>query len=277
MGRSNGADSEADPDDDLEVEDDEDLLAVLRLIAERAGKVILGYYGPGKSASVRRKEDETPVTEADEAAETLILGALNTLTPHIPVVSEEAAAAGEIPDVSEGLFWLVDPLDGTREFLSQNGEFTVNIALIQHGEPIAGVVHAPALGMTWAGAGRGSATVSEADQPAVPIEARAMPEEGAVVVASRRHGDPTELDAFLADYRVAEQVSAGSSLKFCLVASGKADLYPRFGRTMEWDTAAGHAVLLAAGGSVVEAESGEPLEYGKPGFENPFFIARGKD
>lgn len=277
MGRSNGADSEADPDDDLEVEDDEDLLAVLRLIAERAGKVILGYYGPGKSAGVRRKEDETPVTEADEAAETLILGALNTLTPHIPVVSEEAAAAGEIPDVSEGLFWLVDPLDGTREFLSQNGEFTVNIALIQHGEPIAGVVHAPALGMTWAGAGRGSATVSEADQPAVPIEARAMPEEGAVVVASRRHGDPTELDAFLADYRVAEQVSAGSSLKFCLVASGKADLYPRFGRTMEWDTAAGHAVLLAAGGSVVEAESGEPLEYGKPGFENPFFIARGKD
>lgn len=277
MGRSNGADSEADPDDDLEVEDDEDLLAVLRLIAERAGKVILGYYGPGKSAGVRRKEDETPVTEADEAAETLILGALNTLTPHIPVVSEEAAAAGEIPDVSEGLFWLVDPLDGTREFLSHNGEFTVNIALIQHGEPIAGVVHAPALGMTWAGAGRGSATVSEADQPAVPIEARAMPEEGAVVVASRRHGDPTELDAFLADYRVAEQVSAGSSLKFCLVASGKADLYPRFGRTMEWDTAAGHAVLLAAGGSVVEAESGEPLEYGKPGFENPFFIARGKD
>jgi 3'(2'), 5'-bisphosphate nucleotidase len=277
MGRSNGADSEADPDDDLEVEDDEDLLAVLRLIAERAGKVILGYYGPGKSADVRRKEDETPVTEADEAAETLILGALNTLTPHIPVVSEEAAAAGEIPDVSEGLFWLVDPLDGTREFLSQNGEFTVNIALIQHGEPIAGVVHAPALGMTWAGAGRGSATVSEADQPAVPIEVRAMPEEGAVVVASRRHGDPTELDAFLADYRVAEQVSAGSSLKFCLVASGKADLYPRFGRTMEWDTAAGHAVLLAAGGSVVEAESGEPLEYGKPGFENPFFIARGKD
>lgn len=277
MGRSNGADSEADPDDDLEVEDDEDLLAVLRLIAERAGKVILGYYGPGKSAGVRRKEDETPVTEADEAAETLILGALNTLTPHIPVVSEEAAAAGEIPDVSEGLFWLVDPLDGTREFLSHNGEFTVNIALIQHGEPIAGVVHAPALGMTWAGAGRGSATVSEADQPAVPIEARAMPDEGAVVVASRRHGDPTELDAFLADYRVAEQVSAGSSLKFCLVASGKADLYPRFGRTMEWDTAAGHAVLLAAGGSVVEAESGEPLEYGKPGFENPFFIARGKD
>jgi 3'(2'), 5'-bisphosphate nucleotidase len=277
MGRSNGADSEADPDDDLEVEDDEDLLAVLRLIAERAGKVILGYYGPGKSAGVRRKEDDTPVTEADEAAETLILGALNTLTPHIPVVSEEAAAAGEIPDVSEGLFWLVDPLDGTREFLSQNGEFTVNIALIQHGEPIAGVVHAPALGMTWAGAGRGSATVSETDQPAVPIEARAMPEEGAVVVASRRHGDPTELDAFLADYRVAEQVSAGSSLKFCLVASGKADLYPRFGRTMEWDTAAGHAVLLAAGGSVVEAESGEPLEYGKPGFENPFFIARGKD
>lgn len=276
MGRSNGSDSEADPDDELEAEDDEDLLAVLRLIAERAGRVILGYYGPGKDAEVRRKDDETPVTAADEAAETLILGALNTLTPHIPVVSEEAAAAGEIPDVGDGLFWLVDPLDGTREFLSQNDEFTVNIALIQDGEPIAGVVHAPAIGMTWAGAGRGSATFSEPDRPPVPIEARSLPAEGAVVVASRRHGDAAALDTFLADIRVAEQVNAGSSLKFCLVASGKADLYPRFGRTMEWDTAAGHAVLLAAGGSVVEAETGEPLQYGKPGFENPYFIARGK-
>lgn len=276
MGRSNGSDSEADPDDELEAEDDEDLLAVLRLIAERAGRVILGYYGPGKDAEVRRKDDETPVTAADEAAETLILGALNTLTPHIPVVSEEAAAAGEIPDVGDGLFWLVDPLDGTREFLSQNDEFTVNIALIQDGEPIAGVVHAPAIGMTWAGAGRGSATFSEPDRPPVPIEARSLPAEGAVVVASRRHGDAAALDTFLADFRIAEQVNAGSSLKFCLVASGKADLYPRFGRTMEWDTAAGHAVLLAAGGSVVEAETGEPLQYGKPGFENPYFIARGK-
>jgi len=277
MGRTNGSDSEADLDDDFEAEDDEDLLAVLRLIAERAGKVILGYYGPGKDAGVRRKEDETPVTAADEAAEALILGALNTLTPHIPVVSEEAVAAGDIPDVSDGLFWLVDPLDGTREFLSGNDEFTVNIALIQDGEPIAGVVHAPALGMTWAGAGRGSATFAEPDQPPVPIEARTIPEEGAVVVASRRHGDPAALDAFLADYRVAEQVNAGSSLKFCLVASGKADLYPRFGRTMEWDTAAGHAVLLAAAGSVVDAKTGVPLDYGKPGFENPFFIARGRD
>jgi len=276
MSRTNGSDSEADPDDDFEDDEDEDLLAVLRLIAERAGKVILGYYGPGKEPGVRRKEDQTPVTEADEAAEAMILGALNTLTPHIPVVSEEAAAAGEIPDVSGGLFWLVDPLDGTREFLSGNGEFTVNIALIQDGEPVAGVVHAPALGMTWTGAGRGSATFSEPGEPPVPVEVRTTPEEGAVVVASRRHGDATALDAFLADYRVAEQVNAGSSLKFCLVASGKADLYPRFGRTMEWDTAAGHAVLIAAGGSVVEAETGEPLDYGKPGFENPYFIARGK-
>ena len=276
MSRTNGSDSEADPDDDFEDDEDEDLLAVLRLIAERAGKVILGYYGPGKEHGVRRKEDQTPVTEADEAAEAMILGALNTLTPHIPVVSEEAAAAGEIPDVSGGLFWLVDPLDGTREFLSGNGEFTVNIALIQDGEPVAGVVHAPALGMTWTGAGRGSATFSEPGEPPVPVEVRTTPEEGAVVVASRRHGDATALDAFLADYRVAEQVNAGSSLKFCLVASGKADLYPRFGRTMEWDTAAGHAVLIAAGGGVVEAETGEPLDYGKPGFENPYFIARGK-
>jgi 3'(2'), 5'-bisphosphate nucleotidase len=225
---------------------------------------------------VREKADASPVTEADEAAEAFILRALETLTPEIPVVSEEAMEAGPAPDVSGGLFWLVDPLDGTKEFLNHNGEFTVNIALVQNGELAAGVVHAPALAMTWAGAGPGSASFSQTDQPAMPIEARPLPEDGAVVVASRRHGAIKDLDRFLADYDVKEQLEAGSSIKFCLVASGKADLYPRFGRTMEWDTAAGHAVLCAAGGSVVRADSGEPLTYGKPGFENPHFIARGK-
>ncbi len=273
--KGNGADA-PEPDEDIEALDDEDLIAALRLIAERAGKIVLAYYVDLEDIEVRAKADASPVTEADEAAETFILTALKTLTPGIPAVSEEAAAAGQAPNVSGGLFWLVDPLDGTREFLAGNGEFTVNIALIQGGEPIAGVVHAPALAMTWAGAGPGSAIFSQTDHPSMPIAARKLPEDGAVVVASRRHGDVEDLDRFLADYDVAEQLEAGSSIKFCLVASGKADLYPRFGRTMEWDTAAGHAVLLAAGGSVTRADDGRPLTYAKPGFENPHFIARGK-
>ena len=271
-----GGQDELDLDAGIDGLEDEDLLAVLRLIAERAGKVILAYYVEAEEIEVREKADASPVTEADEAAEAFILRALATLTPEIPVVSEEAMETGPAPDVSGGLFWLVDPLDGTKEFLSHNGEFTVNIALVRDGEPVAGVVHAPALAMSWAGAEPGSASFSQTDQPAMPIEARPLPEDGAVVLASRRHGAIEELDRFLAGYDVKERLESGSSIKFCLVASGKADLYPRFGRTMEWDTAAGHAVLRAAGGSVVRADSGAALTYGKPGFENPHFIARGK-
>ncbi len=261
----------------------EDIIAVLKLIAERAGKVILAYYAEAAEVEVREKDDASPVTEADEAAETFILGALNTLTPDIPVVAEEAMAAGEVPEIDGGRFWLVDPLDGTREFLSRNGEFTVNIALIEDGQPAAGVVHAPAMAMTWAGVcgdkedgskGSGRAVFAETDRPAMDIRARPMPEAGAVVIASRRHGSGAELEQFLENYKVAERVTAGSSLKFCLIAAGRADLYPRFGRTMEWDTAAGHAVLLAAGGQVYTLD-GEPLDYGKPGFENPHFYAVG--
>ncbi len=271
-----GGQDELDLDAEIDGLEDEDLLAVLRLIAERAGKVILAYYVEAEEIEVREKADASPVTEADEAAEAFILRALATLTPEIPVVSEEAMETGPAPDVSGGLFWLVDPLDGTKEFLSHNGEFTVNIALVRDGEPVAGVVHAPALAMSWAGAEPGSASFSQTDQPAMPIEARPLPEDGAVVLASRRHGAIEELDRFVAGYDVKERLESGSSIKFCLVASGKADLYPRFGRTMEWDTAAGHAVLRAAGGSVVRADSGAALTYGKPGFENPHFIARGK-
>lgn len=272
--------------DDLLNQDEagaEDILAVLRLIAERAGKIILAYYVEADAVEVREKEDASPVTDADEAAEAFILGALNTLTPEIPVVAEEAMAAGEMPVIEGNRFWLVDPLDGTKEFISRNGEFTVNIALIEDGQPAAGVVHAPALAMTWAGIcgddadgnkTSGRAIFAETDKPLMDIRAREMPAEGAVVVASRRHGEGRELDDFLSRYKVAEKVSAGSSLKFCLVASGRADLYPRFGRTMEWDTAAGHAVLLAAGGQVYTLD-GEPLDYGKPAFENPHFYATG--
>jgi len=252
-----------------------DLPAALRQIAERAGVAILDVYEGRVALDARQKADQSPVTAADDAAEAVILAALHDLTPDIPVVSEEAAEAGNIPDVSGGRFWLVDPLDGTKEFLSRNGEFTVNIALIEDGFPTAGVVHAPALKKTWLGAGTDTACYAEADQPPVPIRTRPQPATGAVVTASRRHGDAAAMDDFLADIKVDTRVDAGSSLKFCLVASGDADLYPRFGRTMEWDTAAGHAVLLAAGGRVERADDGTPLTYGKAGFENPYFIARG--
>ena len=255
--------------------EDQDLLAVLRLIAERAGKIVLAHYVEQEIAQ-REKEDSSPVTDADVESEAFILQALATITPDVPVISEEASAASGLPQGQvPPRFWLVDPLDGTKEFLSRNGEFTVNVGLIENGRPVAGVVHAPALAMTWAGAGPGSATFSETDQRPMGIATRALPAAGATVLASRRHGDNAELEAFLARYKVAELKNAGSSLKFCLLANGKADLYPRFGRTMEWDTAAGHAVLLAAGGRV-ETADGQPLTYGKPGFENPAFIAYGK-
>jgi 3'(2'), 5'-bisphosphate nucleotidase len=252
-----------------------DLPAALRRIAERAGAAILDVYEGRVAVEARQKADDSPVTAADDAAEAVILAALRELTPDIPVVSEEAAAAGNIPDVSGGRFWLVDPLDGTKEFLSRNGEFTVNIALIEDGSPTAGVVHAPALKKTWLGTGAGSACTAEGDGPLTPIHTRPQPAAGAVVTASRRHGDAAAMDRFLAGITLGARVDAGSSLKFCLIASGEADLYPRFGRTMEWDTAAGHAVLLAAGGSVERADTGAPLLYGKAGFENPYFIARG--
>ena len=266
--------------DDMAVVEGDDLIAVLRMIAERAGKIVLAYYVEDEEIEVRQKDDASPVTEADEACEAFILEMLGKLTPDIPIVSEEAASEGHIPEVeSGGQFWLVDPLDGTREFISRNGEFTVNIALIDGGEPVAGVVHAPALAMTWAGvrehgSARGKAVYAETDKPTMDIAARTPPAEGLTIVASRRHGSGDELEAFLADKQVKERVSAGSSLKFCLVATAKADLYPRFGRTMEWDTAAGQAVLMAAGGRV-ETLEGTPLAYGKPGHENPHFVAWG--
>ena len=216
------------------------------------------------------------MTEADEAAERIILTGLSKIDGSVPVISEEAASAGRIPDVSTK-FFLVDPLDGTKEFISKNGEFTVNIALVEHGVPVAGVVYAPALNrIFWGEKGMGAAhgkvngdTVSAWHRLAV----RPLPADGATVVASRSHRDQATED-FLKTVKVKSLCSAGSSLKFCLIAAAEADLYPRFGRTMEWDTAAGHAVLLAAGGKVVTVE-GPVLSYGKRarGYDNPGFIA----
>lgn len=249
-----------------------DILAAISRIAETAGKEILRHYHAG--ATARLKSDDTPVTAADEAAEAIILPALALLLPNVPCVAEEKCARDGLPPIDRSArFLLIDPLDGTREFLSGNGEFTVNIALIEAGRPIMGVVHIPALGTTYSGGPEG-ATLAVAGEPEQPIRARPKPADGVIVLASRSHNVGDELDRYLEGHNVAERIAAGSSLKFCRIAEGLADLYPRFGRTMEWDTAAGHAVLAAAGGSVI-THDGRPLVYGKPGFANPDFIARG--
>ncbi|WP_433740642.1 3'(2'),5'-bisphosphate nucleotidase CysQ [Pseudomonas putida] len=239
-------------------------------IARAAGEVVMQVYR--SDFEVRGKVDASPVTEADERAEALILQALAVRTPQIPVISEEAAAAGQVPEVGRR-FWLVDPLDGTKEFINRNGEFTVNIALIDKGEPVLGVVLAPALDRLFAGA-RGCGAFIEQASKRQAIECRTVSQEGLDVVASRSHGDAEALDKFLDGRRVRSLKSAGSSLKICLVAAGEADLYPRLGRTMEWDIAAGHAVLAAAGGQILTL-AGEALVYGKAGLDNPHFYARG--
>lgn len=245
-------------------------------LAQTAGKVIMDVYAT--DFTTHAKTDASPVTEADERAEAIILKGLAQSFPDIPVIAEESVAAGRIPEIANQ-FFLVDPLDGTKEFISRNGEFTVNIALIQNGAACAGVVYAPAINtLFWGEMDRGSAKATITPQQSLPdkwekIAVRALPAAGATVLASRSHRDAAT-DAYLATVKVAELIGAGSSLKFCTIADGKADLYPRFGRTMEWDTAAGHAVLAAAGGKVTGAD-GTPFLYGKKarGFDNPAFIA----
>jgi 3'(2'), 5'-bisphosphate nucleotidase len=257
----------------------ESLLTRLREIAAAAGRDILTYYHGAEDIEVTQKADDSPLTKADLAADKRITEALEALTPAIPVISEEGVEAGKIPEVG-AMFWVVDPLDGTKEFINRNGEFTVNIALIRDGRPVAGVVHAPALGEFWSGgsAEDGSRVTRYVANEAAPqpLEARRIPDDGAIVVASRRHGDPEQMAKFLGGRKIAETRNAGSSLKFCLIAEGKADIYPRFGRTMEWDTGAGHAVLEAAGGRV-DTTGGAPLTYGKPDFANPEFVAYGQE
>ncbi len=254
----------------------------LRSLSLRAGHSIMGHYET--DVVVNHKEDHSPVTAADNDAEAIILAGLAKAVPHIPVVSEEQHAAGYRTEIGT-LFFLVDPLDGTKEFLNKNGEFTVNIALIEHGVPIAGVVYAPAKARMFYGiAGQGAYEQSIAPSVGGDIHAGSAPQrisarmpasDGLVIIASRTHRDQ-KTDEYLNMYSVKEFLAAGSSLKFCLVAAGEADLYPRHGRTMEWDTAAGHAVLAAAGGSVTLLD-GTPLLYGKTerGMDNPFFVARG--
>jgi 3'(2'), 5'-bisphosphate nucleotidase len=262
------------------------LLGELARIALDAGRAVLEVY-EGDAIKVERKDDKSPVTEADVRAEKVILAGLDRIAPDTAVISEEAVAGGKTPEARER-FFLVDPLDGTKEFINRNGEFTVNIALVSHGRPVAGVVLAPAIGQLYLGHDD-RAYLQQTDAASVladgagarispprPIRARPIPPAGLIAVASRSHLS-AETEAFLAEHDIAKTVNAGSSLKFCLVAAGEADLYPRHGTTMEWDTAAGQAVLEAAGGSVRELD-GRPLRYGKfdQGLVNPWFIARGR-
>jgi 3'(2'), 5'-bisphosphate nucleotidase len=249
------------------------LLELADAAAAAAGAAILGVYGG--DFTVAQKADASPVTLADQLAEAVVLAKLGAATPDIPVIAEERAAAYGLPGAAPPRFWLVDPLDGTKEFIKRNGEFTVNIALIEQGRAVLGVVHVPAQAVTYAAAGRGTATRRSGSTAAQPIAARAVPARRPVVLCSRSHADEQRLAQYLAGLVEPERRVAGSSVKFCLIAAGEADLYPRFGPTMEWDTGAAQAVLEAAGGSVVTLD-GAPLRYGKPGFANPDFIARGR-
>jgi 3'(2'), 5'-bisphosphate nucleotidase len=253
------------------------LLEAMVAAAVEAGRVAHEIYRAG--FEVQHKADHSPVTQADHAAEAIILERLRLAAPEVPIVAEEEVAAGRQPEIGRQ-FFLVDPLDGTKEFIQRIGDFTVNIALVRDGVPVMGVVYAPVTSGLFIGNVTDSwaqrshqMTDSKASATRTPIRVRAAPERGLTVVVSRSHATP-ETETYLEQYSVAERVSVGSSLKFCLVAAGEADLYPRLGPTMEWDTAAGQAVLVAAGGAVL-APGGAPLEYGKPGLRNSHFIAGG--
>lgn len=245
-------------------------LFVLARIAAEAGVIVMRHYGV---CGAQAKADNSPVTAADHEAEALILDRLADTFPGVPVVAEEMMAAGAEAKAGSH-FFLVDPLDGTREFLSGNGEFTVNIAEVRDGVPVMGVVYAPARNRLFVGGiGMGAFEMAGDLSGVRAIAVRTTPADGLVAVGSRSHNDE-KTAKYLKQFPVKDFVSAGSSLKFCLVAAGEADIYARAGRTMEWDTAAGQAVLLAAGGTMTLWD-GTPFIYGKPSFENPAFVARG--
>ncbi len=251
------------------------LMPGIEAAARDAARLIMQVYAA--PFDVQHKRDASPVTLADELAEASITQALHQLTPDIPVIAEEAAAKGQAPQAASR-FWLVDPLDGTREFVARNGEFTVNIALIEEGMPSLGVVYTPVSDdLTIGGPQLGA--WGEQGGRRMPIQCRPVPQQDRVLACSRSHGDEAALnDWWQVEFGAAaptQRVAVGSSLKFGLLARGLADVYPRFGPTMEWDIAAGHAVLLGAGGQVLTLD-GQPLHYRKPGFRNPHFVAWGR-
>lgn len=256
--------------------------ALLRPVLD-AGAVEMGYYHGG--VAVESKADDSPVTAADREAEAILLAGLAAYAPGVPVIAEESVAEGRVPTIGRA-FFLVDPLDGTREFINKRGEFTVNVALIVDGAPRFGIVYAPAINELYVtlGAKRCGFARIAPDSPArtladagfSDVATREPAHDGIAAVASRSHLTP-ETEVVLARFAVKDRRDAGSSLKFCLLARGDADLYPRLGPTMEWDIAAGHAVLEAAGGGVVDLE-GRPLRYGKTadGYKSRHFIAFGR-
>lgn len=256
---------------------DEALLDAFTRLALAAGDAVMEVFRG--AVAVEEKADCSPVTAADRASEALILKGLRAQFPGVPCVAEEEAAAGLLPAAPGKTFFLVDPLDGTREFVKQGSDFTVNIALVRDGAPAVGVVYAPARRQIfWGRPGHAEAAEVDADGRLANAR-RVQVREGAApftIVASRSHMDEATQD-YIRRLAAAELVSVGSSIKFCLIAEAGADLYPRFGRTMEWDTAAGDAVLRAAGGMTVTLD-GRPLAYGKcaEGFANPPFIACGR-
>ena len=254
--------------------DYEKLVTVMRKLSLEAGDKIMEIYGRD-DFEVKSKSDDSPVTAADEAADAIISAGLRAAFPDVALITEEQAATHT---ESAANFIIVDPLDGTKEFIKRRGDFTVNIAYVENGTPIRGVVYAPAKDrMFYTGAD--GVTVEEIgpfDRKkqglTKPIRVKTPDNDALVVVASKSHRDQAT-DDYISKYATTDMTGAGSSLKFCLVAAGEADLYPRLGRTMEWDTAAGHAVLNGAGGAVVRFDDHTPLKYGKPIYENPFFIA----
>jgi 3'(2'), 5'-bisphosphate nucleotidase len=254
--------------------DGDALLFLMEKAAIEAGRAIMEIYS--RDFEIILKDDNSPLTEADKAAEAVILRALREATPDIPIIAEEEMSEGRGPAYIGTRFYLVDPLDGTREFIGRNGDFTVNIALIDREVPVLGVVYAPARGLLFSGGPNGAREIT-VDRSGMATGYRSIAVRDCparmIAVASRSHCTPETHD-YLATLDIAESVSVGSSLKFCLLARGEADIYPRFGPTMEWDTAAGDAVLRAAGGGTWTPQ-GQPLAYGKNGFANPFFIARG--
>ncbi len=252
----------------------ETLVPVMRRLALEAGEKIMEVYD-ADDFEVKTKSDDSPVTVADEAADAIISEGLRESFPDMMLVTEEQSATHS---AKGDTFLIVDPLDGTKEFVHRRGDFTVNIALVEDGKPTRGVVYAPAKNRLFFTQGNGQ-TVEEAapfDKDLIgsvtPLRVSKPDNNALMVVASKSHRDQAT-DDYINKYAVKDMTSAGSSLKFCLIATGEADLYPRVGRTMEWDTAAGHAVLLGAGGKVVRFDDHSDLTYGKDGFENPFFIA----
>ncbi len=246
----------------------------MRRLALEAGAVIMDVYGRD-DFGVRSKSDDSPVTEADEAADAVISAGLRAAFPDTTLVTEEQSDSHALQASN---FLIVDPLDGTKEFIHRRGDFTVNIAYVVDGTPIRGVVYAPAKGRMFYTRADGMSVEEQgpfenaAPGKSTPIGVSTPDNSALLVVASKSHRDQAT-DEYIGKYSVADMKAAGSSMKFCLIATGEADFYPRLGRTMEWDTAAGHAVLRGAGGKVVRFDDHTPLTYGKPNYENPFFIA----